>query len=430
MGVPIQVAHLIDPVLAGAHFRRSGMDVADVQPDYVRHKPGETTIISYRFHTTSGQVERGYAHWCEDPNRADEIWAKALTLKSRVTPLGTATQRLDRHTVFYPFPSDARLRRMRWYTTPRKFERTPLANLAPDCAPISSDASTIDVLRYKPERRVVAAIDLVTVDAGSRKLLVRYATGEGAYELAAIAHGLRAAGVATPEPLAQLEDGRVAVDEFIDGIELRSAVRSGEVQVDELATALVRFHRADVAAPARTSWDDLVAVSNSLHGLAAWFPSVSACCDALRRDLSRTLPADSGPEVLLHGDLHDNNIMITAKGTSFVDLERAARGPAAIDLGRFRGFTIGLSVRQPTCSPTAVGQAEAIVDRYRQSMRGLGISDSALSWHTAIAIVEQALLIARHIHAEWETNVATLLDLAQRYIPSTVNTRSLRAGRQ
>jgi aminoglycoside phosphotransferase (APT) family kinase protein len=428
MGRPTEFAYLIDPVVAGAHFRRSGMDVADVQPEYVRHKPGETTIISYTFRTSLGQVERGYAHWCHNPQRADEIWSKASTLKSRVTPLGTATQRLDPHTVFYPFPSDARLRRIRWYTTSRKFEHTPLADLAPDGAPISADASTITVLRYKPERRVVVAVDLVTGDARSRKLLVRYATARGAGELAAIACGLRRAGVATPEPLAQIEDGRVSVDEFIDGVELRSAVRSGQVQLNDLAQALVRFHRADVAAPSRTSWDDLVAVSNSLQGLAEWFPSVLATCDALRRDLARTLPADSGPEVLLHGDLHDNNIMITAHGVSFVDLERAARGPAAIDLGRFGGFALGLAVRQPKLSPTAVDQARSMIDSYRRAMIGPGISDNALSWHTAIAIVEQALLVTRHLEAGWEANVVALLDLAHRYVPSTLVKRSERVA--
>ncbi len=330
-----------------------------------------------------------------------------------MTSLGQATCRLDDHTIFHPFPSDARLRRLRWYTVPRKLKRTALSGLAPVGAPICSDHSSVDILRYKPERRVIAGVTLAHDATHSRRVLVRYATTPIAGLLASIAQTLRAAGVVTPEPLLQLEDARVSVDDFIDGIDLRDSVRTGAVDSRVVADALVRFHATQVAAPARSAVDDLEAAGVGLRGLAAWRPELAASCAAVSDALRRSIPDDSGPEVLLHGDLHDRNVMITQDGVAFVDLERVARGPAAIDLGRLRGIVAGMSIRQPGWSPGAVDHADAVVDHYRSQLDGRRIGDQALRWHTAIALVDEALLVTRHLERDCRTTAAAILDLAR-----------------
>ena len=412
------LAALIDPEIARDRLEALGLDLAGVQADYIRHKPSETTIVGYTLLTPAGELERGYICRCDRPDRADAMWAKAVTLKSRVTPLGTAIARLDRHTIFYPFPCDARLRSARWYVTPRKLKRTGLTALAPSGSPVSGTRSTVQVLRYKPERRLVVAVELVTAHEASRTLLVRYSTSSTAQSLAATATALRNAGISTPKPLLQLEDGTVSVDEFIDGIELRSAVRAGRASHTDLPLALTRFHGASIEAPQRSAWDELVAAAAGLDGLASLVPSIERLCTVLRRDLARTLPApDAGPDVLLHGDLHDENVMITRDGVSFVDLERAARGPAAIDLGRLRGATQAMTVRRPSWSPQAAAFGESVIESYLSSgpkSTTPQISEYALAWHTAIAFVDQALLATRQLEVGWRNSAEALIELASR----------------
>ena len=65
-------------------------------------------------------------------------------------------------------------------------------------------------------------------------LLVRYTTGRHAPRLAATANALLANGVRTPAPRAQLDDGRVGVDEFVDGTELRTWLAGGGSVAEQL----------------------------------------------------------------------------------------------------------------------------------------------------------------------------------------------------
>ena len=102
----------------------AGLDVTTASPDYVRHKPDQTTVIGYRFANAVGETSRGYAVWCSDRDRASAIYAKALSLRPRDCALGPGVARLDDKTVIYGFPNDARLRRLRWYSQPRKIKRS------------------------------------------------------------------------------------------------------------------------------------------------------------------------------------------------------------------------------------------------------------------------------------------------------------------
>ena len=228
MNAHASLQELLDPPTATFRFREAGIDVTHVEPDYVRFKPDDTTIVSYLLTTSDGSSnERGYVRWCTDVAEADTISRKAQTLRQTTSQLGVATTRLDDHTIFYPFPNDARLRRMRWHTTPRKWKRT-LRPLVPHPMQLSGSRSTVEVLRYKPERRVVVAGHLSTTNGHRRSVLIRYTTTQHAAAMAHLAVALRRAGIDTPEPLLQLDDGRVSVDEFVNASNLRAVAATGQ----------------------------------------------------------------------------------------------------------------------------------------------------------------------------------------------------------
>ena len=365
MNVHSSLRELIDPATATARFREAGVDIALATPDYVRFKPDDTTIISYLLTSSLGGTERGYVRWCNDVVEADTISRKAQTLRQTTSELGVATTRLDERTIFYPFPNDARLRRLRWHTTPRKLKRT-LCPLVPYPMQLSGSRSTVDVLRYKPERRVVSAGHLATTNGHRRSVLIRYTTSQHATTMAQLAVALRRAGIDTPEPLIQLDDGRVSVDDFVDASDLRATVAAGLTASAEVAAAIVEFHAAPIAAPCRSAADDLAQIDAGLAGLALWHEPARRATDHLRRQLTESMPAPPRHPVLLHGDLHDRNIMIRPRsGIVFVDLERVACGPAAIDLGLFRGAARAAMVRHPGVSDNAVEFADTAIEKYQ-----------------------------------------------------------------
>lgn len=424
--LPRPVTELLDTTAATRILAEAGLVITRAEPHYLRHKPGETTIVGYRFDTpdlatpdlatpTPDSAALGYAHWCASTTRAGEVYAKALTLHPRPSAIGVSIVRVDDHTVFYGFPNDARLRRLRWLTTPRKLKRV-FATLAPADCEISKDRSTSTVLKYKPERRLVTRVDLVTSDGPVRSLLVRYTAGRHAPRLAAVADALRSNGVSTPTPRAQLDDGRVGVDDFIDGVELRTWLIDRDSVADELAESLHSFHAtpAPTGTPVRTEIHDGTNAVNGLSALSLWDRDLARMAHGLADELVRRRPASAGPSGLIHGDLHDKNILIDHGRPWFIDLERTAVGSPASDLGRLRAHAISLDLRLPGWSPGAVAHAEDVVAAYRSrsGRMSASIDDAALGWHCAVALVDQALLVVRHVEPGWQDNAAALLHAA------------------
>ena len=392
-------------------LRRAGLDLDVAQPGYVRHKPNETTIVAYQLQR-AGQIGWGYAQWCADPARAADVFAKAQTLRPRASEYGPGLHRLGSHAVFYVFPNDAQLRKLRWYTTPRKLKRTLKVLTSPD-EQISGRQSAVQILRYKPERRVVAKVDLVT-DHQTRHLLLRYSTSAKADRLAAIATHLRRNGVTTPRPVAQLFDNKVTVDEFIGGDQLHDVIqRDGLTSGDRLARSLVHLHH--VAPPPhierRTIASELDRARSGLQGLVDLHPNLARPAAQTLALLTDTIPTETAPDVVLHGDLHAENVLISAHDLAFVDLERVALGPAAVDLGYFAAHALALAQRQPPWSPAAVKYTASMIDHYQQSTKP--VDPTTLSWCTAIGLIDQALLAIRHLEPCGTETGLGLLNTAQ-----------------
>jgi Ser/Thr protein kinase RdoA (MazF antagonist) len=110
-----------------------------------------------------------------------------------------------------------------------------------------------------------------------------------------------------------------------------------EVSPADYASALERLHAGmrtlDVAAPHFT---DRV---EQAEQLVASYDRTPALADADRellggtlRSLRRVIVEHGGVEQLLHGEPHPGNVLSTANGLLFIDLETCCRGPVEFDL--------------------------------------------------------------------------------------------------
>ncbi|MCB0990983.1 MAG: aminoglycoside phosphotransferase family protein [Acidimicrobiales bacterium] len=383
-----------------------------VRPTYIRHKPGQSTVIAVEV-TSGPSVAHGYVVRYEDPARARVAFAKAGTRRMQDTPLGAGVRMLGGSAVLRLMPNDARLGRLRWYTDTRKIKRS-LASLTDAGDLISGKASNVTVLRYKPERRLVAHVAATTVSGARHDWLLRYTARPGAQQLANIAKRIADAGVTTPSTVATLEDDRVSIDQFLAGVQLFDLLVGAEQTplsppVD-LAERLAHLHsiQSPTTPTARHAHADLNKTCGGLQVLSNWSHSFAEPGLRLARALGRRVPDDVYCPTLIHGDLHLKNVMATADGYAFVDLERAQPGRPETDLGTLVAQSISAAVR-PGRSSALADFCAATVDAYSGRH---ALDQQSLRWWTSVALAEQALLTARHLEPEWEQTVAQLLELA------------------
>lgn len=427
---------LLDPVVAAERLAAAGLPVSAATPTYLRDKPGETMIVGLRLIASDGTTALAYARWCADADRAATIHAKALTLGPRPSlpgagagagvGVGAGVMLVGSDTVVYGFPNDARLRRLHRYGTAHRLRRTfePL-DLG---ARLARDGHQLQVLRYKPERRLIAVAHLAFRQGSgagggsgavggeaSRSVLVRYTTRTRAPFLARMARLLAAHGVDTPAPLGVLEGGRVGVDAFVPGRDLAEAVRAGESNAEALAERLVSLHGVpvpDIPSDHHQPAPTLARVGRGLDQLVHRHGPLAPVAEALTGQLARHLPDPAVP-ALIHGDLDGGNVLVDGDRHWFIDLERIGPGPAAADLGRLVAHALTLDLIRPGWSTNAVEHAHAVVDAYR---RRQPIPDRPLAWYTAIGLADQALLASRQLQAGWAQQATRLLDEARNLI--------------
>lgn len=110
----------------------------------------------------------------------------------------------------------------------------------------------------------------------------------------------------------------------------------GGLSADAYAHGLARLHAGlrtiDIVAPHFTER------SADLPGHVARTPALDgderAFLAGRLRDLGRAVTDRRAPQQLLHGEPHPGNVLSTAHGARFIDLESCCRGPVEFDLAR------------------------------------------------------------------------------------------------
>ncbi|MFN3219248.1 MAG: aminoglycoside phosphotransferase family protein [Acidimicrobiales bacterium] len=418
-------AWMLDADEVLARIRRSGgVDVDGVRPTYLRDKPGESLVVGYDLWAgpTRGV---GYLRWSSDPDRAGVEWHKALAMGPVDTDLGPGVVRVDDRSILRILPNDARLRRARWYLQPRKLKRS-LAGFDPDGRVLSGSATTVALLTYKPERRFVARLDLGYRDGHRRPVILRYTATPTATRLAATADHLRAHGVDTAGSLARLEGGRVAIDELLPGVDLRTTAQAvahepavAVAVANVVAEQLVALHRASTpaVAPVRARNDELAAAGASLRWLCGRGDVDTGLARALWHRLGaagESLPA--APGVMVHGDLHDRNVLVDLDGgpqAALIDLERVAIGEAALDLGCLAAHGIAGAIMR---NDLAAGRLGATI--VAEAATREGVDGRCVALYTAVGLVEAALNAARRLESAGAPEaIPQLLEAALAHCP-------------
>jgi Ser/Thr protein kinase RdoA (MazF antagonist) len=175
-----------------------------------------------------------------------------------------------------------------------------------------------------------------------------------------------------------------------------------------LGSALARFHAVPSAIGPRFARFDLDRLAQAATDLALVRPDVGLLAEALATRIAERLATEATPAVLLHGDVHLKNAILTDRRVALVDLEDVAIGPAAADVAsllaqlryqRHVGLISSAQERQ---------DSDAFLAGYA-SVRTVP-APTTLAWYTAAALlVERALGAVHGLRSEGLQHLDALL---------------------
>jgi predicted glycosyltransferase/tRNA A-37 threonylcarbamoyl transferase component Bud32 len=311
-------------------------------------------------------------------------------------------------TVFWTFPNDRRIRSLALVAGPSD----ELARLAGGpCAP--------RLVAYVPEKAATARCEDET---GAARAYVKVYGGEEGARADAVHAAIWAAastvpGLRVPRPLAFDPHRRALALEAIDGepLETRGAAGLG-ARLAALGAALATLHAAsppvglpplERLAPAK--------LERAGELIARVRPDVGDAARKLAEALAATFDQRNDP-AWLHGDAHPKNVVVTRDGVALVDLDQAAIGPAAADLGGVLSRLRHLRL----VGVLSADRERALMDSL---LRGYGSvreppDARSIAWHLAASLLgERALRAVTRVRPEDLGYLGELIEAAGETCP-------------
>jgi Phosphotransferase enzyme family len=351
-GVPQRDA-LLDPARIAAVF---GADRAERVN--AKYRVGESLRVAYRLHmggrthTVAGRTFTG---------RSARVYSRAAAGAVPAQGLPGVVHAPDLETVFWAFPNDRRL--------------AALKHLAELDALVGQPVAATELVAYAPER----AATLKALDEAGRVLaFVKLHWDAAEREHAAAKHASDAIGpddplLRLPRVLAARGDALALeplAGERLDGVDhLVPALH-------RLGAALARLHAIEPPAR-RFDRVDPHRLEEAARVIAAARPD---CADAAHRLLERLGSAPEGEPVHLHGDTNLRNALLDGRRIALVDLEDAAAGPAAADIGFVVAGLLAAHAQRRITAARRDALEHALLSGYGAPVPGLG-------WHVAAAVL-------------------------------------------
>ena len=304
----------------------------------------------------------------------------------------------ETESILFLFPADRKLQELPSLLQPDAIRRH---------TGIASRRSQL--VAWAPEKGAVLRLD---GDAGEPVGYVKvYARGGADAAASTLRHARRASMAALGSP--DLPDVLAVSEPLLvlapaPGRPLASLVGfERDVALRALGCALARLHA--VPPPTRVGHFcrfDAARIESAARILSRARPDTAHAAWALCASLVLNRPRATAAPALLHGDLHLKNALWDGSRLTLLDLDQAAAGPAAADLGGFLAATL---VANPC---RANPGSAAFFEGYASAGAPPGATE--LAWHTAAALlVERALRAVHRVRVPMLKRLPELLSLAR-----------------
>lgn len=391
------------------HLLESGQSgPIDIQPDYVRWKERDGSIVGWRVFLGQERVESYVTVRTAPTERLTDNLAKIDHHQDRAHG-GLKSMALvsDHALLLIAFPIDrqmADLRRLVRASKVRSLIAENRPDLVPDSLRISKSRSRLQLVRYKPERRAVLRWDLGFKDEdkkfvqGPTVWIRTLASPLPARD--AMMRAAQTAGIRMPAVLSAPHD-RLLLETNLEG----SPWQPGDhAALPNVAATLAQLHQ--VALPPDPPRHDRSAELELTHRAATdlmrLHPDLGKAGEAVHRALS--IDGDRREETcLLHGDFHQGQVLLS-EDAGFCDFDRSCAGPAAADLAAFHAHAVAAD------PDNGARLGHALAEAYGAVARPPRHDDTA--WWTAAALLRMAITPFRRLDPRWPDASHRLLTAA------------------
>lgn len=377
---------------------------SDVEIRYLRYKPGNSCAAAIRIATPEGLMYY-YAKALTEA-RFQQSWNKPSRQKlvqkgGRFAPLALAG-----HGVILLHPvHDRDIGHLDWLVSGQARRRILKACSLPEC---SDGLPQIEIVRYKPARRLVAKV----IHLGRPVAVLRSATpDEFAKMLVGNAYGVSHGGVlltgadgASCTLATQWQKGRSLCPE--------EGRLPSDDEVAQLGRKLARIHRAAYRHPtAYTTADEIQAVQRVYSTLRHILPEQAARFASLQKRTAAALADITEETALIHGDFSLDQVVSRESKSGetklhILDWDRCAQGHPLLDLASFQA-RMELQVIEGVLPPE---EGRRISDGLIQAYRRRKSADAKhLRAFTASALLRLAADPFRKRSPHWEQYTLQLL---------------------
>ncbi len=400
------LALLLEPgaTLAALRAHWPTRSLSDLQPTYLRYKPGVNCLAAYTLRIEGVETHLHLtAHRVGDEAKLGKVLRQGN--KRELTRLEPAV--LEGNIALRVFPHDRKLSGLRGLDSESKRE-TFLARLLPHSQHLWQ--ARLRLLRYKPERRLVARLEPTV---GPHALLKLYSPRDFDRALAGVI-GISGGAVPTAPLIGQHAEKRALAWAWFEAEQGEGVVTKDLRQAGGVGRLLALLHnqpprnlrpltRHEEALPLRAAAE---AVAFLLPDIADRVLRIAA---RLIRDLCEAPPA-AAP---IHGDFSADQVVFSSGEPKLIDFDEAALGDPAWDLGSFAAQLELEAFRGTVGAAAAASAIRALREGYVAQAGSLPIRTDL---YTAAGLLRLAPHAFRQRRPDWAGEMRTLIVRAERLL--------------
>lgn len=380
-----------------------------VEKIYLRYKPGTNCLVKYRVLSDGGSSQwylKAYS-----VSDADKL--KRVTISSDSEPLAPLVSR-EHLLALYPFPLDGKLKLL-----PRLFEPNALQQLLnrilyPNTL-TNRQVRSIELLQYKPERRLVAKLIMMSGEAVVLKVYTLQR-----FQLANLARRRKLNSSPLLDVVGRSNKHRLLVHRWIEGDNLTQCYHNDHLDPAAFFQSghyLAGFHRHSKTKQVieKDTQEFITTLERCAIGVTQLVPEIKNQLTPLLTQLISALQTLESSKTVIHGDCYAKQVLMTPSGVRLIDFDDVCYWFSAYDLGVFIAHLERDELLGKLSTTEAQSYRKALLLGYQQQHQ---CRDSDVELFTAIGLLQLTHHPFRNAQQHWATSIHQLIKRCQQHLAS------------
>ncbi|TFH91614.1 phosphotransferase [Vibrio ouci] len=381
--------------------------ICSVKKTYLRFKPRTNCIVRYHVESQYGSNQWYVkAYTDKDQDKLNRIESTDKTKSN--TPFVIREHLL----ILYPFPLDDKLKLL-----PRLFEPFALQALlkrvfySPTFA--SSQVSSIELLQYKPERRLVAKLRM-----SSGETLVLKAYTKQRYHLANLSRRHKLNSQKLLDTVGRSNKHHLLLHRWIEGENLTHYYHlqdNNSQPFYDCGRYLGMFHLHSKTKQIVTKdTDEFVHdLKRCASGIVHLVPELESSLAPLVTQLLTELKLHKSVKSVIHGDFYAKQVLVTSSGIRLIDFDDVCYWFSGYDLGLFIAHLERDRILGTLSTNQTQEYQEALLNGYREQQ---DVDQSEIELFIAIGLLQLSHHPFRNALPKWKASICQLIKRCKQHL--------------